>query len=424
MTISRTRSAPTATAIVMLGLLIPASPARAHDDLVVDLAVPSAGDLGTYTGAVQIALGEVRDAVYAESPSHLGMGPEAMFKIETGGSRADFVRQGLGEAFRRIGLLPEGDASSAHVMDVRILRDRLYAHQTEGRCRLRAELFLQCTFRLNETVVDRILACGNAETHAQFASREKIRKTYQIGFNDAVHKILNSRALARILGGGWKPAPSPEQSGEYNTTRIHRDEFYGPTDLIQEEVEKASKAIQKAGPFTHVVLPDFQLEEVKGKKEDDLHDVQVARAIVPEKIREHLNAFFPGAFEKIDRADSTSGPGTLVVDGRLDKFRVGSYTARKWVAGGAGADKLVGQVSIKDASGKTLAGFPIVTANWGSVWQLKRGQIRDMVDQVARDIAYFLVATAVPAYKPPDDLEILFDAIPYPLKPTQRPPVR
>jgi hypothetical protein len=404
------------TALVIIGLLAPVAPANASEDLVINAAVPPAGELGIYTGAIKIGLGSIHDEVHAEGPARIGTGPEATYKVEVAGSRADFVKQGLGEAFRRIGLLADDPVSSGHVVDIRILRDRLHAHQTGGRFRLRTELFLHCTFRQGEAVEGRVLACGNAETYAQFASREKITQTYQIAFNDAVHKILNSQSLAHVLGGGLKPAPAPEKSGEHDTTRIHKDEFYGPTDAIREEAEKASKAIRDAGPFTHLVLPDFQIEELKGKEKDELHDVRAARALVPEKIREHLNAFYPGAFESIERVGTAGGVGRLVVDGRLEKFRIGSYAARIWVGAGAGKDKLEGQISIQDGSGRTLAGFPILTSNWGAWWQFKQGQIRDMVDQLARDMAYFLVRTAIPDYKPPEDLEILFDATSYPTK--------
>lgn len=90
-------------------------------------------------------------------------------------------------------------------------------------------------------------------------------------------------------------------------------------------------------------------------------------------------------------------------------------TTRIWVGFGAGKDKLEGQISISDATGHALAAFPVLLSNWGAGWQFKQGQIRDMIDQLARDVAYFLVRTARPGYKPPEDLEILFDDTPYPV---------
>jgi hypothetical protein len=400
-------------ALVLLCLIVTVPMAQAYDDLVVTPSILPPGDLGAYTGAERIVLGEFVDEIFAQNPARVGMGPQAEYAVDLAVSRVDYAKQSLAESFRRAGLLAGTPDSSAHVMDVRILRDRLHTHQTGGRFRLRTEVFLQVTFRKGDTMEGRVLACGNAETHAQVASKEKITQTFQIGFNDAVHKILNSRTLARLLGDGWSPAPAPDKWGDYDTTHIHRDEFYGPTDGIQSEIEKAMTSIGGAGPFTRLALPDFQIEDVAGKKDDEMHDMTAARAVIPEKIREHLNAFFPGAFESIERG--RPGPGSIVVDGRLDKFRVGSFTTRVLVGYGAGKDKLEGQISINDAAGHALAGFPILTSNWGAVQQIKQGQIRDMIDQLARDLAYFLVKTCRPGYKPPEDLEILFDGTPYPV---------
>jgi hypothetical protein len=398
-------------------LLISFAQARATDDLVVAPALPPGSALGSYTGTERIALGEVRDETFSQSAAHIGMGPQAAYEIMVEGSRAEFVKKGVIEALRSTGLLAGDPATTAHILDVTILRNRFHVHQTFGRFRLRTEVFLMLAFRKEDIAEGRVLACGNAETYAQFASKKKASETYQAGFNDAVHKLLNSKTLVRVLGGGWNPTPAPSTSGEYDTTRIHKDEFYGPTDVIQAEVEKASTPVQTAGPFERVVLPDFTVQEVVGKKKDELQNLQLARAFVPEKTREHLNAFFPGAFKSIERNGAAGAASSLVVDGKLDKFRIGSLTARIMVGFGAGKDKIEGQISIHDGSGRILNDISVLSSNWGAGWQMKQGQIRDMADQLARDLAYFLVRTAAPGYKPPEDLEVLFDDTPYPMKP-------
>ena len=103
------------------------------------------------------------------------------------------------------------------------------------------------------------------------------------------------------------------------------------------------------------------------------------------------------------------------MEGRLDDFRVGNFYARQWIGFGAGKDKLQGKVNFKDANGNTLATVDVLSSNWGAGWQTKQGSVRDMADQFARDLAYFIVRTRVPDYRPPADLEVLFDDTPYPV---------
>jgi hypothetical protein len=238
----------------------------------------------------------------------------------------------------------------------------------------------------------------------------------QVAFNDAVHKLFNSRTLARLAGAGWTPVPAPKVSGDKSATRIAKDEFYGPTDRAIEEADAATASMRPAAALDTLRLPDFALDHVAGELHTAVSDADYARALLPALVEEHLNAFYPGAFATIARGDAaTSGPG-LVVAGDLDNFRVGNVALKMWVGFGAGKDELKGRVDFKDgASGATLHGFNAGSSNWGAGWQSKNGTIRDMADQMARDIAYFLVKTTRPDYRAPNDLEVLFDDTPYPV---------
>lgn len=415
---ARPRVAAVALSLVLLTLfLAPPAGAGRGESLQVPLDLPAGNALGAYTGTVRIAVGEVKDETFSENPSHVGMGPQAIYEIVTEGTRAEYVRKGISEALGQVGLLAASPADAVYTLDVTILRDHLQTHQTFGRFRLRTELFLDFAFKRNGVREGWVLACGNSQTYAQLASKAKFVETYQLAFNDAVHKLFNSGTLARIAGEGWKPAPAPASAGEHNTTRIAKDEFYGPTDFIQAEAAKAAKAIQGAGPADRVWLPDFLLEEVGGKEKDAISDPAFARAFVPALVREHLNAFYPGAFAAIERGSEPSAKQGIAVNGTLDDFRIGSFAMRVWVGFGAGKDKLAGEVAFKDAAtGSTLHTTDVSSSNWGAGWQTKQGTLRDMADQLARDLAYFLVRTAEPGYKPPEGLEILFDDTAYPMK--------
>ena len=401
--------------LLAIGTALPAYAERR--DLEVGLKIPSANELGAYTGAAGFSIGEVTDATFSESPSHVGVGPQAIYEIVTVGTRAEAIRKGVTEAFGQAGLLKTTPAPSMYTVDITLRRVHEQTHMTFSRFRLRSEIFLEFTLKKNGISEGRVLASGNAQTYAQVATKAKYTEVFQLAFNDAIYKLFNSKTLARIAGEGWKPVPAPAESGKYDATRIRKDEFYGPTDSIQEEASKASKAVQAAGSFSAVSLPDFELTAVTGKTNSAVADVAFARALVPALVQEHLNAFFPGAFTTIERPVAGAAKQGLLVGGKLDDFQVGNYYLRSLVGFGAGKDKLEGEIFFRDAAtGNTLYSFKAVSSNWGAGWQTKRGTIRDMADQLARDIAYFLVQTAAPNYQPPQDLEILFDDTRYPMK--------
>ena len=394
-----------------------ASPARAdYKDLQVQVALPAAAELGAYTGATRFVVGEVTDLNVSETPSHVGMGPQSIYEIVTDQPRADVVRNAITEAFNRTGLIAPTPSEATYTVDVTLRRYMSQTHLTFSRFRLRSEVFLEFNFKRNGVSEGRVLACGNAQEYAQIATQAKYTEVYQTAFNDAVFKLLNSKTLARVAGEGWKPVAAPTSSGRNNAVRISKDEFYGPTDTIQGHANQAAQAMQAGSPASPLSLPDFQLDEVTGKVTSPVAYLGYARALVPELVRQHLDAFFPGAITEIQRASPSVSTQGLVVEGKIEDFRVGNFYARSLIGFGAGKDKLQGTINFKDAaSGNTLYSFNVLSSNWGAGWQTKKGSIRDMTEQLARDIAYFLVKTKVPNYQPPADLEVMFDATPYPM---------
>ena len=394
-------------------LLALGGPARAAKDLELSLKLPSAAQLGKYSGETRIALGDVVDDGFSEGPRFLGVGPQATYGILLVRTREESVTEAVSGLLEKTGLLAASPAEGTYTLDVRIVRLRSFIHQTFGRFRLRAEAFIEFTFKQGDSVAGRVLACGNSQNQAQFASKKKVEATYQFGFDDALYKLIRSETFVRLIGEGWQAGSGSAVGGEYKIGRVSRDRFYGPSDLIRGEVMKA-QTLSTSGS-AHLVLQDFELKDDKFKP-SEVADIDFAGKYLPELVREHLEAFWPGAFETLERRrEWAEREGAVVLTGDLLRFKIGSYMKRAMIGFGAGKDKLNAFVVLKDgASGEDLFKMNFASSNWGAGWQTKRGQIRDMADQLARDLAYFLVKTMVQDYAYPGDLEVRFDEIPYP----------
>jgi hypothetical protein len=412
----RCRSATLSLVLVLvLMITVLGTPAHAAKDLILSIEPLSAAKLGEYSGDVRIALGEVVDDGFAESPEFLGVGPQAAYSILLEETRAESVKSAISHLLEETKLAADSTAEATYILDVKIVRLRSFIHQTFGRFRLRSEVFIEFTFKQGDTVAGRVLACGNSQNKAQFASKKKVEATYQFGFDDALYKLVGSETFKRLVGEGWQPGSGSAVGGEYNIERIKRDRFYGPSDLIRAEIAKAKRTMETG--TSHLSLQDFVLKDPKFKPKEAV-DVDFACGYLPELVREHLNSFFPGAFETIERRKEwQEGEAAAVLTGDLFRFKIGSFMKRAMIGFGAGKDKLESMVVIKDgASGDELFKLNFKASNWGAGWQTKRGQIRDMADQLARDLAFFLVETMVENYTYPEDLEVRFDGIPYPEK--------
>lgn len=399
---------------VVAMLMTLGAPAQAQKDLELTLDLPVAADFGTYTGETRIALGEVVDDAFSEGPSFLGVGPQATYGVLLAETREETVTTAVSHLLRETGLLAASPADATYTLDVAIIRLRFFIHQTFGRFRLRTEAFIEFTFKQGDAVVGRVLACGNSQNQAQFASKKKVQATFQYGFDDALYKLVSSETFTRLVGQGWQPGRGSAVGGEYNIDRIKRDRFYGPSDLIRGEIRKAKRTVKPGA--ARLVLQTFELKDEKYKTTKDA-DPEFASRYLPDLLREHLKAFFPGAFEMIERRDEWNEAEGIVITGDLLRFKIGSFMKRALIGFGAGKDKLETVVVLKDGgSGDDLFKMHFISSNWGAGWQTKRGQIRDMADQLARDLAYFLVETLVESYSYPEDLEVRFDDLPYPEK--------
>lgn len=386
--------------------------ALAAEDYVLTPALPSAQALGTYSGNLRVELGEVNDAVWASTAKSLGEGPNGSYAIYLSTTRQDSVRGLFQDLLQKTGL---GSGSSDDVLklDVTVRRDRYFIDQSFGRFRIRTEVFLECTFRKGSDVVGRILVCGNAQTHAQYASKKKAEAVYTAAFQDAVFKLLRSKTFLALAGNGWKAGTGEPPESRYDITPIEREKYYGPSDFARGQLKPFQAALAKYQGIP-IVLQDLEMKDDKYTDRKESRP-DYAAACIPELIQEHINAFYPGAFAAVTRRKTFSAGENLVLAGDLVRFKQGNLALRIWVGMGAGKDKLEANVTIQDGRDqKVLYTYAILESNWGAGWQCIRGQLGDMLDQVGRDLSFLLVSTLAPNYAPPKDLEICFDDMPYP----------
>lgn len=401
---------PVAALAATLFLLGSSTAYGKRKDLEITLVRPEARYFGSYSGTARIALGEVHDEGFAEAPNFLGVGPQAMYAVTLQGTRAEVIGTTVSRLLEATGLAAAPD-SADYVMDMVIRRNRFFITQTAVKFRLRSEVFLEFTFRQGDSVAGRVLACGNSQRKTQIASQTKVEATYQVGLNDALSKLLNSETFQGLVGEGWRS--STERWGNPEITQIDRNKFYGPSDTAQAQIRRLRAVLQEVDA-TRLVLQDFALKDETYKQKQD-SDPELASSYVPELVREHLQSFFPGAFETVVRRSEWQTGQGIVVAGDLLRFKIGSYMKRSMIGFGAGKDKLEAEIFFKDgASGDELFKLDLLSSNWGADFQIKKGQIRDIADQAARDISYLLVQALVPEYSYPEDLEVAFDDLPYP----------
>jgi len=396
-------------------VLVPGTSIAGKPDLVVEVVLPGAEYLGSYNGAKRITVGEVRDQVFADTPSFLGMGLEARYPVRVPESREATVRQLTTDFLRTTSLLADEPREADYVLDVTIRRGRFHLRKATKRGYLRSEIFVEFAFRGGDRDAQQVLACGNAEVRAQILTRKKMETAVKAGFVDVFQKLAASTTLSDLLGSGWVPSVKPVPQGEKENPifRISRDKAYGPTDHAREMLAVAPAELRDLN-VRHLRLEDFEISDEDYLKREDA-DPGFAKRYLSATIREHLDSFFPGVFDSIELGDGMDGSETLVVSGDLQRLKFGSFSKRKWVGMGAGKDKLDVDCFLRPGgSQEAMVSLDMRSSNWGAGWQGKRGSLRDMADQTARDVAFYLVQTLAPDYTYPHGLEVLFDDLPYP----------
>lgn len=404
----------------------------------VPLELPDPAALGAYQGDVRFVLGDVRDDVFAESPEFLGTF-ETSFKglhVVVGEmSREEAVTTAVTHILGGVGLLASSPGNASHTLDIHIRRDRLWYLYSHPR-RLRSEVFLEFVVTAENSGPHRVLACGNAEAMVN-SPKDHAARVYQSAFRDAFEKFLDSEVFSLIVGTGWTPGSSGAAPSQID--RIDREVFYGPSDYVVDEVLPLATSALPRGPIPRLILQDFDLVSAKLSKKKAKVSPELTRRCIPELVREHLETFYPGAIPEIERRSSWEDREGLVMTGEIIRydsrgekhrlmvdihFRDGStgeelFSIRvHWVRTNMRAVGLL-DVAVKaikySADEKKMMATRIEgpnTASWTG--HFASGWLRDMVDYLAQNIAYLVAASLYPDYSYPDEIEVRFDAAPYP----------
>lgn len=404
----------------------------------VPLELPEPGTLGAYRGDVRFALGDVRDEVFAESPEFLGTFEtthKGLHVVVGEMSREETVTTAVTQILGGIGLLATSPGDASHTLDVHIRRERLWYLYSRPR-RLRGEVFLEFVITAERSGPRRVLACGNAEALTG-SPKDKVAQVYQSAFQDAFKKFLASEAFSLIVGTGWRPGQSDDDPSGID--HIDRKVFYGPSDYVVGEVLPLATPALPQGPIPRLILQDFNLMDANLSKKKARFSADLARRSIPELVREHLEAFYPGAIPEIERRSSWADREGLVMTGEIirydssgDKHRLMVYILfqdgetgellfslrvhweRTNVRAAGLLDAAVKAIKYSADEKKMLASRieGASTASWTG--QFASGWMKDMVDYLAHSIAYLLTASVRPDYSYPEEVEVHFDSTPYP----------
>lgn len=253
-------------------------------------------------------------------------------------------------------------------------------------------------------------------------SRKVLTATYLEAFDDALHKLFDSHTLADLLGEGWRPGSQRE--GQKVATAA--SQIPSASEFKPVEEARALEALQSR-EASRLVLEDFIIEDSKFLEREDA-DADSLGHYLPRLVQEHLGAFHPGALEARMSNGEVPAEGDLVLTGQVLRYKKGNIWKKSMIGYGAGKDKLDVAVQLRDGdSGEVTLDLHRVSSDWGgSAWSQQRpgkpgvsaslsfsgpkgGPVAEMADQLARDLASFLVRHLTDGYEYPEDLEVVAD---------------
>ena len=402
--------------VPILGLVVlgaAASPLIAAEDLILTPAPPSARLQSHYEGPVRIAVGTVSDGTTCLRPGLMGVGPVGKYGVFLDESWAEATSKALEQMLETTGLLATDPAQASHTVDVVLRRSHLFTASRPAT----GQVFLEFVFRHDAEIEGRLLTCGMAERSPFRVSQKTIATVYQEAFEDALLKLFESQTLATLLGEGWHP--------EVERQRTRRPAGGPAAGAFRKAEERQAPEALRAHRAARLLLREFEVEDAKALVREGAEAPDLGHYL-PVLVREHLEAFYPGALESAMAADEEPTAGDVVVSGQILRFKKGNIWKKSMIGYGAGKDKLDVVVQLRDgASGEELLELHRVSSDWGtSAWsQAPAGQpgfslrltgplggpVEEMADQMARDLASFFVRHLADDYQYPEDLEVIVD---------------
>lgn len=411
--------------------------------LWVPIERPEAQTLGNYGGTTRIALGQVTDETFSESPGFLG-NTVNLIPVAHAEPRIDEFKAAVDHLLAQTGLQAEAAAEADYLLDVVVRRDHVsYREPPKGKARLRSEVFLEFRFRADGDTVGTVLACGNAEAvsgrsgslSAVKGYKKRTITTYQTAFDDALYKLVSSNTFLALVGEGWRPGVRPPADPEFPTARIDPGLLYGPTEEAFSDLPKLREVLADRG-FERLILQDFEISDSKYLEKKYADPETIVRAI-PELIREHLQAFHRDAPIVVERRSNWSDGDGLVVSGELLRVDSGGkkhqlqadvfltdaatreqlYTVRVYwmrTMGTAGMGLIPAAIKVgreQNKLGTSAANDATRESSWTGY---REAAIQQLEDDLAGNLAFLLVESLVPDAPPPDRLEVQFDGLDYP----------
>ncbi len=398
--------------------------------LVTETVTWSPGNVAAYgrnQGTSRLTLGQVVDADGTEGSDwlgeveHHGKRHDILYRLTAPVPRESLVRSAVGALLERTGLLAAPGPAVIATVNVTVRSNRIVTLERA----LAAEVFLDFTFEREGTTIGRVLAFGNAK------SKKKMRRkrtqalfapVYQAAMDDALWKLVTSKTFRGLVGDGWHAGEPPPAS--VPVERFDKARYYGPSRAARETLAPLRAALGEALP-AQLVIEDFAF----GFGMFPLgSSAERAGRVMPDRLRSHLDALYPGAFERIVRTGSgqSEQESGLVVAGRVLRYDADGDEQSLEVEinlrdGRAGTTRFSIHVDSRAPKGADTGdtGSLPTAARWLGHVPVKRDgpwgpYVRDIEEMVVRDLGYLLAMGRPGGYTRPVDIEVRFDDTPYP----------
>ncbi len=385
------RSVSRFAAVLCVLVLAPALFAGLRDDLYIPSTFNGLTHYGAFEKHVPVAVGKVIDRRSVSDKRALGSGPNGAYGLFSQDPPDAYIRAALEQSLKSLGLEPNEGETPELTVDAEIWRAHAWV-RVGARARLRCEINVR--FLVNGNTVSVI---GNSEIKGQVVTKARWVSLFNDALSDTMEKFAASQTFTKALPSevtaSFKKSTAPAPS-RYNAGDIETAKFYGPTDLVKQlpKVDLTSYDVLEIREFT---LAD---KNFKG-------DVATAQRMVPGSVMDRLGGRYPGLFRAVSfgeakLGEAPSGAKRLVIEGDLPQVAAGSFMKRAIIGFGAGRVSFAMNVRLVDGeSGKPLTTLEMKSLNWGAAWQSDEGELEDMVDRMAADLAYYLVNQHNPSYK-------------------------
>jgi|GEM_PF-5594356 len=383
--------------VVLLFIVAPALFAGLRDDLYIPSTFKGLTYYGAFEKHVPVAIGKVVDRRSVMDRRELGSGPNGVYDLFSQDPPETYIRAALEQSIKSLGLAPNEGEAPALTVNAEVWRAHAWV-RVGARARLRCELNVR--FLLTNAAGESrgsVSVIGNSEIKGQIVTKARWEALFNEALYDTMEKFAASQTFTKALPAevvaSFKKSATPAPS-KYNADAIETAKFYGPTELVGRlpKVDLAS--------YDVVELREFKLTDKNFKG-----DVATAQRMVPGSVMDRLGGRYPSLFRGVSFGDAKigdapSGSKRLIIEGDLPQVAAGNFMARQLIGFGAGRVQFAMNVRLIDGeSGKPLTTLEMKSLNWGAIWQTDEGELEDMVDRMAADLAYYLIAQHDPGYK-------------------------